>query len=69
MTACDPATPIRERAPRPMWTVTRPDRPSCEGLQAIVRLCLDVARRRLAARAEADGAADGEQEETEGSPK
>jgi hypothetical protein len=31
-----------------MWTVTRPDRPSCEGLQAIVRLCLDVARRRLA---------------------
>ena len=50
-----------------MWTVTRPDRPSCEGLQAIVRLCLDVARRRLAARAEADGAdgADGEDEHKE----
>jgi hypothetical protein len=60
MTACDPATPIRERAPRPMWTVTRPDRPSCEGLQAIVRLCLDVARRRLAERARAADGEDGD---------
>jgi hypothetical protein len=61
MTACDPATPIRERAPRPTWTISG-GLPTPEGIRVLARLCLDAARRRLAARAEADGE---EHEETD----
>jgi hypothetical protein len=56
-----PVIPIREQAPRPTWTISG-GLPTPEGIRALARLCLSVARKRLAAQAEADGAdgADGD---------
>ena len=50
-----PVIPIREQVPRPTWTISG-GLPTPDGIQALARLCLQVARKRLErARAE-DGA-------------
>ena len=60
-----PVIPIREQVPRPTWTISG-GLPTPEGIQALARLCLQVARKRLErARAEAERQAAGEQEHKE----
>jgi hypothetical protein len=59
-----PVIPIREQAPRPTWTISG-GLPTPEGIRALARLCLSVARKRLAAQAEAERQAAGEQEHKE----
>jgi hypothetical protein len=43
----------------PVWTIHRDGPPPREGIRRLARLCLDVARKRLAARAAAARAAGG----------
>jgi hypothetical protein len=61
-----PVIPIPEQAQQPTWTIHRDGPPTPEGIRALARLCLQVARKRLErARAEAERQAAGEQEHKE----